>query len=245
MKTLVCGDLHCKPYLLDIALSSTTWDKFVFLGDACDNWGASQEDNIQIIKKLIETKQKYGEKFIWLIGNHDWGYFDDSLRISGHIHAGSANICHLLEESIKDWDIFHSDGFCIYSHAGFSRQFLLDTQNTPIRLLKEARGLNNPLNRVGYHSGGDSLAPSPIWARPSELDGDSSLPPSFAPFQVVGHTPVDTITQRGNLIICDTMSQYPDGSFIGDKSLLLIEDKHFYHFNPFLGRKYELHFDLI
>ena len=104
MRLLVCGDIHCKPYILTRAVYATQWDKFVFLGDACDNWDATQEDNIGIIQELISYKASYGDKFVWLLGNHDWGYYDDSVRMSGHILPGEANVCHLLKDNIDLWD---------------------------------------------------------------------------------------------------------------------------------------------
>lgn len=233
MKTLVCGDIHCKPELLIRALHATSWDKFVFLGDACDNWGATQEDNLRIIKLLIEIKEKYGEKFVWLMGNHDWGYYDDSIRSSGHILPGAANVMHLLEDAIDMWELFYTDGENLFSHAGMSKSFLQSTLKISMHDLKHSRGINNPLNQVGYASGGTSLTPSFLWARPEEVD---TPPKEVVKRQIVGHTPVKTIKEVNGLIVCDTMSQYRDGSFIGDKSLLVIEDNKCYAINGDTGR---------
>lgn len=239
MKTLVCGDIHCKPYMLTRALGCRKWDRFVFLGDACDNFGATQEDNIQIIKLLIETKKKYGDKFIWLIGNHDWGYYDDSINMSGHITAGSSSVEYLLKENRDLWDLFFCDGKRIYSHAGISLSFIHETSKIPAKELKENIGANNPMNNVGFACGGYSSAPSLLWARPEEIE---KLP--LEDIQIVGHTPVEKITvmKEKSLVICDTMSQYQDGSFIGDQTLLFIDDKdNMFAINPETGRKkYEI-----
>lgn len=221
MRILVCGDMHCKPYYFRRALEATKWDLFVFLGDACDNFGATQEDNIEIINLMIETKKKYGEKFIWLLGNHDWGYYDDTINMTGHIKANSAAIHYLLKDNIDLWDLFYAKDKYIFSHAGISVDFLNETRDIPYKELKERIGYNNPVNNVGYACGGTSSTPSLIWARPEEV---RELPDAFNNVQIIGHTPVERITLEPNgLIVCDTFSQYSNGSFIGDQSLLLIE----------------------
>ena len=219
MRILVCGDLHCKGYALDLALACTKWDLFVFLGDACDNFDATQEDNIRIIKKLIECKKKYGDKFVWLLGNHDWAYYDDSIDLTGHIRAGAANVHYLLKENIDLWDLFYAKDKFIFSHAGIGARFLALVDTIPYKELKSSPGANNPMNEVGYRSGGWSNTPSLLWARPEEVD-----PLATDNVQIVGHTPVKKITKaRDDLIICDTFSQYPDLRFFGDKALLLLE----------------------
>lgn len=233
MRILVCGDLHCKVNLLEAALKCTEWDYFVFLGDACDNWGATQEDNIRIIERLIELKDEYGERFIWIIGNHDWGYYDTSYRMSGHIHEGSASIYYLLKDHIKDWQISHHIGRFLFSHAGLSERWLDEVASplanesfahkpfgTIIEELKYKPGLNNPLNNIGLLSNGFSDNPSPLWMRPDE----GVLPPQMHRIQIVGHTPVRRIEQsETGFICCDTLSQDSSKMFYGDLTVLLID----------------------
>lgn len=237
MKILVCGDIHCKPQILLSALQAADWDLFVFLGDACDNFGATQADNIGIINLLIETKKKYGDKFIWLLGNHDWGYYDDTIDMTGHIRAGSANVHHLLKDNIDLWDLFYAQDGYIFSHAGISAGFAKLTREIPYKDLKECIGVNNPMNEVGFLCGGTSDTPSLLWARPDEIE-----PLPLDDIQIVGHTPVKKITVWENgLIICDTFSQYSDGKFIGDKSLLLIDSGSLTAIDYKTGKKlYEL-----
>ena len=43
--------------------------------------------------------------------------------------------------------------------------------------------------------------------------------------QVVGHTPVERIIQKGNLISCDVFSTYRDGTPIGTEEFLLLDTK--------------------
>lgn len=233
MKILVCGDIHCKPDILLAALNARAWDLFVFLGDACDNFGATQSNNIMMIDLLIETKKQYGDKFIWLLGNHDWGYYDDTVNMTGHIKAGSANVHHLLKENIDLWDLFYAKDNYIFSHAGISADFATLTSDIPYKQLKETIGANNPMNEVGYACGGESRTPSLLWARPEEVK-----PLPLKNIQIVGHTPVEKITvYNDKLIICDTFSQYPDLKFYGDRTLLLIENNKMFAVDYKTGRK--------
>ena len=41
--------------------------------------------------------------------------------------------------------------------------------------------------------------------------------------QVVGHTPVEGITRKGNLISCDVFSTYRDGKPIGTQEFLVLD----------------------
>lgn len=41
--------------------------------------------------------------------------------------------------------------------------------------------------------------------------------------QVVGHTPMETITKKNNMISCDVFSTYRDGKPIGTKEFLLLD----------------------
>lgn len=219
---LACGDIHCKPWILEKALNATYWDKFVFLGDACDDWTATQDDNIKTIKAIADMKKKYGDKFIWLIGNHDWGYYDQTVDMSGHIHDRAVEVWKLLCDNIDNWQIIHKDGNIWFSHAGVSWAHDSYDQEE----IKRNPGGMCPLNSVGWGCGGWSSAPSPIWARPNDI---AEMPNDV--IQVVGHTPTPFIDLHsfndyapGNkMILCDTFSTTSYGKKIGDETLLKID----------------------
>lgn len=65
---------------------------------------------------------------------------------------------------------------------------------------------------AGPARGGRST-PSPVWADRTELEAD----PWAGWIQVVGHTPVPTVTNAGKLWFCDTWTD-------GDSSMLLLSD---------------------
>ena len=62
---------------------------------------------------------------------------------------------------------------------------------------------------------------SPIWYRPQYYKGKMYKPRKL--LQVVGHTPVESITKKGNLISCDVFSTYRDGKPIGTQEFLLLD----------------------
>ena len=63
---------------------------------------------------------------------------------------------------------------------------------------------------------------SPIWARPEDTDGEQYV--SSEP-QVFGHTPSSTCWEvEPNIWCIDTFSTYPDGSPVGDNTVLEIMD---------------------
>lgn len=64
---------------------------------------------------------------------------------------------------------------------------------------------------------------SPIWLRPQYDDWKMYKADEL--LQVVGHTPVDKITRKGNVISCDVFSTYRDGSSIGKREFLWLDTK--------------------
>ena len=64
---------------------------------------------------------------------------------------------------------------------------------------------------------------SPVWLRPQHSKMRLYKPRRC--LQVVGHTPMEEITRRGNLISCDVFSLYRDGTPIGTQEFLLLDTK--------------------
>lgn len=220
-KILACGDIHTKTDLLEKALKVCEWDYFVFLGDACDDWGASQLDNVAAIEKLISLKKEYGDKFIWIMGNHDWYYIDNSKNISGHIKNSEQEVQKRLLDNIDDIELLWNYGRFNFTHAGISKDFIPFTFGYTLSEMKELRGDENPINMVTSTSGGRDSASSMIWARPDDTE---PFPKEMSNIiQVVGHTPMGSINFINNVFYCDTLSRNPYGNSIGDETVLLLE----------------------
>ena len=70
-----------------------------------------------------------------------------------------------------------------------------------------------------------------MWCDKREHEYFSTLEQYIIPYQIIGHTPVQTISTisspEGMLYFIDTHSTYRDGRNIGDKSYLIWNDNEF------------------
>ena len=245
-------------------LDINNYDKAIFLGDYVDDWDASPEKSHLTLQKLVDLKISSPEKIVLISGNHCQSYASaGSFRCSGFNEETRSLVKDLYRTTLNEQPIFQfafAKGNYIFTHAVVTRTVWLNLKKCIrnkypelIGLLKESDkttaddvavilnkifllGFENQTNELfqmfsfaGEARGGYG-PPSPIWADKTELIAD----PMYRIRQVVGHTPVKTITfypprgnkeQRPNLIFCDTMSTwfepYTGLTFnIGDLSLL-------------------------
>lgn len=79
------------------------------------------------------------------------------------------------------------------------------------------------MERIGLKRGGGwNKTISPLWVdRGEHNEHDSVLPGDI--IQIVGHTPVPTITPAPGIRYCDTMSDDSHGNHLGDGSMLLYD----------------------
>ncbi len=82
MKTLVVGDLHLKqqfvlPRIDEMLAGDAEIGRIVFLGDACDDWGANEADELNAMEfyaKWVREHRGRGVRIDVLLGNHDFCY---------------------------------------------------------------------------------------------------------------------------------------------------------------------------
>ena len=82
MKTLVVGDLHLKqqfvlPRIDGMLAGDAEIGRVVFLGDACDDWGANEADELNAMEfyaKWVREHRGRGMRIDVLLGNHDFCY---------------------------------------------------------------------------------------------------------------------------------------------------------------------------
>ena len=223
------------------------YDKMIFLGDYVDDWDASPEASYETVKQLIDLKLQYPKKVILLAGNHCQSEgFAGSFRCSGFREETHQLVKDLYKTRDNGnaplFQIAYSKGSYLFTHAGVTNQFWKDTQlliknHYPELqdLLKQKtklpsiisnvlnyaylQGLSDQTDRLFQTLGqagasrGGMGTPSPIWADKTDLIANS-IPKVN---QVVGHTPVNTITthivRNGDktshlLYFCDTFSTY-------------------------------------
>lgn len=216
-KVLVIPDCHTKIEVIEEGLELA--DKYmashiVLLGDYFDDFGATiaqQEEMLAYLKDLLKKRTNV----IPLYGNHELGYF--GYPCSGNMRA----IEHTIKNGVKyDHRFLYAVAFdgVLYTHAGVTQSWLRDnklvtenalryrlTQESGASFLEEKiNGISNLslFAQVGYSRGGDTDAPSPLWADFKELINDQLNKVK----QVVGHTPVKNIECVGNCYFCDVRS---------------------------------------
>ena len=243
MKTLVVGDLHLKqqfvlPRIDEMLASDAEIGRVVFLGDACDDWGANEADELNAMEfyaKWVREYRERGMRIDVLLGNHDFCYVRGK-RGPGSIMSIMRNLRTILEDALQA-KAACAVGPYLCSHAGvtgvWAKRFLPDV---PADARAIAQRLNEMLADSSYWGDLDSCPPSrggwslpgPLWADLRDML-DDALP--GVP-QIVGHSPVERVENyargwmtagRDALWACDTMSLMSYGSPIGDGSMLLVE----------------------
>lgn len=226
-KILVLPDVHMKAELLDRVATLLgqhhTWG-CLSVGDLWDDWNRPLQDYEEFAKKWQEFLFLYASRFYFCWGNHDYGYWSYPGHHSGYI-AGAKDIvrntliymCLHMPEQIQ---IAHLMDKVIFSHAGIISN-----------LFKEYKaGVQKRIDRsfmdwVNYDLSPERLwhEDSPLWHRPSNAYRKNTFDPSF--LQVVGHTPVLTVTHtvEDNVLYTDTWSTDSERNPLGDKSLVVID----------------------
>lgn len=64
---------------------------------------------------------------------------------------------------------------------------------------------------------------SPLWLRPQYRHVNAFRKEAYT--QVVGHTPVETITEEDGIISTDVFSTYRDGRQIGESAMIVIDSQ--------------------
>lgn len=246
-KTLFVGDVHAKAgrvlERVDDAMGGVT--TVVFLGDLMDDWDADGDRQAASLTRLADwadERRAAGVDVRFLCGNHDLPYLldprtDAYRRVRDASPGFSARARHRLEGILPRLTFTPALGLT----APDGRPLLATHAGLTARWAAWARGR---LHALGEPVSGDwaadltllfSITPAPfglmagparggwdipgiLWADMGELEAD----PAAGLVQVVGHTPVPTVTRRGDLWFCDTFSTARDGGPLGDGGLLLL-----------------------
>lgn len=258
MSTLVLGDLHLKQrtvlprvmeYLADPALDVR---RVVFLGDACDEWGATPGPALEALSfyaDWVDARRAEGLQMDVLVGNHDLCYIRGRVG-SGTIESIMREVRGLLEDRLHV-QMATTVGRFLCCHAGITQQwadaYLADVPMTPVDV---AAALNAMLADSSQWAALDSAGPSrggwkvpgPVWADACDMAMDAVADLD----QMVGHTPV---AHAGRLAligwedglapevwVCDSMSLMRSGVPIGDGSMALVDDAGAVRSLPFPGQ---------
>lgn len=209
MKILAVGDIHTKIWILEaVEKILDEYDHVVFCGDYADDWNRPPTDSTATWRCLKALINENPNKVHAVIGNHDFAYLHP--QIAGR-STGFSGITYALindpdHKELKNWlltlpIIYELDGVT-FSHAGITEEW--DGEFDLWSIWQDT---------------------SPIWARPREFGGYvtyKNIP------QVIGHNPSEKIWNPAPNVWCiDTFSTYPDGTPIGDQTVLEIIDGEF------------------
>ena len=226
MKVLVIPDVHLKPWMFEAAseiMKSYAVDQAVCLMDLPDDWG--QEYNLSLYEDTFISALSFQKAFpntLWCYGNHDLSYVWNQME-SGFsalalqtVNEGLRKLRDALPDD-KQIAYIHRIDNVLFSHGGlsdpFAKYYVPSEDHDNVDAVIEA------VNGLGCQEMWDDA--SPVWLRPQYYPERMYKQEEL--LQVVGHTPVECISEDWTIISCDVFSTYRDGSPIGTEEFLLID----------------------
>ena len=212
MRTLIIPDVHLKIDRVKKIIAQNDFDTLVSLGDWFDDFYDDPTMHTVTAKYILDLYQKYGEKFIWLLGNHDVPYVFQALLhnywCSGntdakakavkavfdrHLNLSNVQLCHIVEQKgCKP---------IIMSHAGVHKKHFSGNEPIGVKptrvtaktvqarceaaLMNSMIGVEDNLFRAGQARWGPLPVGGITW-----LDWNLEFEPINAFHQIVGHTPL-------------------------------------------------------
>ena len=210
MTVLFVGDIHLKSArvlpAVDRAVAMTGADGVVFLGDVCDDWDITAREAVAAVRMFadwVAARRAAGLDVPVLAGNHDLPYLARPRSYAAHWFRHEADgfkprAHEGVHEALKPLDmrLAWRRGRVLATHAGVTGAWAAyaGLSDSPEGEL-DSRLRESPMHlfdMAGPARGGRSV-PSPVWADRTELEAD----PWGGWTQVVGHTPVPTVTNAG------------------------------------------------
>ncbi len=222
-RVFVIPDVHLKPWMFEGAselMEKGSYDAVVMLGDLVDDW--YQEKNIDLYNETFDAAIAFVHEHpdtFWCYGNHDLSYLWGAME-SGYSYYARETVVSRIRDLRKaippeNSEYIHKIDNVLFSHAGLTESFVMRHFGKGKVDLDIMIG---KINRMGEEELWQN--DSPIWARPQY--GEMRLYPDDV-FQVVGHTPVETALEEGNLLTLDNFSTYSNGYSIGDERFVWVD----------------------
>ena len=232
MKVLVIPDVHLKPWIFKCAtklMRAGDADIAVCLMDIADDW--MQQYNIDLYIETYDAAICFTKEFPetrWCYGNHDLSY-EWNQKETGYSPIAPWTVCQKLQElrealpSISQIAYLHRIDNVLFCHGGLADEFV--RKYVPAKNYHDIDEVISAIN--GFEWGVMWQDLSPIWYRPQYYGGKMYKPRKL--LQVVGHTPVEQITKKGNLISCDVFSTNRNREPIGSQEFLQIDTETWEH----------------
>ena len=210
MRVLVIPDVHLKPWMFRRAselMKETESDRAVCLMDIADDW--QQQFNLDLYIQTYDAAIDFAKEYpvtLWCYGNHDVCYLWNQ-RETGYSKIAPWTVCEKLRMIDN----------VLFSHGGLADAFV--RRYVPASKYNDVDAVVDTIN--GFGCGEMWQDASPIWYRPQYYEGRLYKPRKL--LQVVGHTPVEGITRKRNLISCDVFSTDSAGKPIGTQEFPVID----------------------
>ena len=226
MKTLVIPDVHLKPWMFERAselMKDNQISQAVCLMDIPDDW--NQQFNLDLYAQTFDVALSFAVEHantLWCYGNHDLCYLWNQ-RESGYSPMAQLTVCEKMRKLRESLPCHNQLAYVqridnvLFSHGGLSDSFV--RQFVPSKYYNDVDAVVEKINELGTQELWTD--DSPIWCRPQYED--KRMYKSRKLLQVVGHTPVEQITKKRNVISCDVFSTYRSGEPIGTQEFLIID----------------------
>jgi hypothetical protein len=202
-RLLIIPDVHQRIHKVKNIIENTEFDKIISLGDWFDNFGDTPKDAEQTAEYILELYDKFTDKFVWCLGNHDVGYIFPQVSYTyscsgmtldkfktiqnvfkNRLNADKLELCYIVQPYDKP---------IVMSHAGLARDIFVDDNNAlSVKSIKAACeralhdcviGTGNRVLSAGRCRGGRNRYGGITW-----LDWYCEFKPITGFSQIVGHT---------------------------------------------------------
>lgn len=205
-KILIIPDVHGRSFWHKAEELIDSVDKVVFLGDYLDPYGhegITFDTALEEFDKILEFKDKYGDKVVMLIGNHDCHYISTSFMDCSRLnYLKRQDIHELYMNHIDKFQLVWEHDVWLFSHAGVYEewmelcQFTLDDLKDFTTFRKE----NFPsLACLSFYRGGYRRTGSCVWADIRESIKHELLEGYH---HIVGHTQLESEPYKADTITC-------------------------------------------
>ena len=192
-KVLIVPDVHGRKFWHKAKELIDEVDQVVFLGDYLDPYsreGITFEDALNEFERILEFKEKYSDKVVLLVGNHDMHYIQLEFMNCSRLNVYRRVETHdLFMNNIDKFQLIYEIDNYLFSHAGVYLEWIKKYEITLKELFdfkKFLKGRWNTLEDVSYERGGWCTVGSCVWADIRESI-QNELPVMFKK-QIVGHT---------------------------------------------------------
>jgi predicted MPP superfamily phosphohydrolase len=205
-KILIVPDVHGRSFWHKAEELINSVDKVVFLGDYLDPYRHEEitfDTALEEFDKILEFKDKYGDKIVMLVGNHDCHYINTSFMDCSRLnYLKRQDIHELYMKHIDKFQLIWEFDTWLFSHAGVYEEWMEACEFTldDLRNFEEFRKDKFPsLACLSFYRGGWNRTGSCVWADLRESLKHKLLEGYH---HIVGHTQLESELYKADTITC-------------------------------------------